>query len=132
MKTLEVIAVIIEGDRGRYFIAQRLKEKALGDLWEFPGGRLEPGETHEQCAYREIEVEEFPGVEIRITKYLGESVYLDQLNNTKIRLFGYHAVHISGEFRPTEHQRVAFVHPHEFSNYRFAPADNFFIRKLTA
>ncbi len=132
MDTLEVVAVMIEVGRGRFVIAQRPKEKAFGNLWEFPGGKLERGETREQCAYREIEgkKEEFPGVEIRFIRYIGRSEYIDDRKNLKIILYGVHAAHVSGEFIPKEHERVAIVSPDEFKNYDFAPADMYFVEML--
>ena len=66
MKTLRVVAAIIEKDE-KILIAQRLKGEFAG-LWEFPGGKIEEGETPEQALIREIE-EEFD-TELNIEKYL--------------------------------------------------------------
>ena len=66
MKTLRVVAAIIEKNE-KILIAQRLKGEFAG-LWEFPGGKIEEGETPEQALIREIE-EEFD-TEINIEKYL--------------------------------------------------------------
>jgi len=128
MKTLEAVAVVIEVGEGKY-IAQRPREKDFGNLWEFPGGTLEEGETREQCAYRKIE-EKFPDINISTLRPLGENVYYDDANDRRVKLFGYHATHISGEFEPTEHQDVAIVSPHEFNDSEFAPADGPFFREL--
>ena len=66
MKTLNVVAAIIEKDN-KILIAQRLKGEFAG-LWEFPGGKIEEGETSEQALIREIE-EEFD-TELNINKFL--------------------------------------------------------------
>ena len=135
MKTLEVLAVLIEVGRGKYIIAQRPIGKSFGGLCEFPGGQIKKGETHEQCAYREIENEEFfwGKLRIRLTDcYLGKNTYIDEINNLRIKLHCYHAAYISGEFISTEHRDVRIVSPDEFCNYDFAPADMFFVRRLQA
>ena len=56
--------------QGKILIAQRRKDKSLGGLWEFPGGKIELGETHEQTLAREIR-EEFD-IDIRVGKFLTE------------------------------------------------------------
>jgi 8-oxo-dGTP diphosphatase len=51
-----VLAAVIERD-GRYLLSRRLKGTHLAGLWEFPGGKCEPGETHEACLARELREE---------------------------------------------------------------------------
>jgi len=70
--TIDVVAAIIE-DRGRFLLARRLAGTHLEGMWEFPGGKCEPGETHEACLERELreelDVESIVGPEILVTEH---------------------------------------------------------------
>ncbi len=70
--TIEVVAAVIE-DRGRFLLARRLAGTHLAGTWEFPGGKCEPGETHEACLVRELreelDVEAIVGPEILVTEH---------------------------------------------------------------
>ncbi len=115
---LDVVAAIIEVD-GKFLIGKRKKGKNLEGKWEFPGGKVEPLETPEGCLKREFE-EEF-GVEIKVKNFLGESIF--DYGKWKIRLLGYYAEHISGEFISKDHDKIKWVSPTEFEVYNFADAD---------
>ena len=128
MKTIDVIAGLIRFPFEKYLIGQRPPGKKFGRLWEFPGGQLEDGETHEECLYREIEREEFPGMRIKVGPQFEESSYEDE--ELKIRLFGYRVEYISGIFQVKAHTRLAFPFPGEMKNYDFVDADKVFVRKL--
>lgn len=54
---IEVAAAIIENDQGQILIARRRQGKSQGGLWEFPGGKLEAGESPEACLVRELREE---------------------------------------------------------------------------
>ena len=121
---IDVIAAIIESG-GRYLIGRRKKGKLKGK-WEFPGGKLEGNETCEEFLVRELD-EEF-GVKVKVGRILSENVH--DYGWAKIRLVGYYAEHVSGEFRLTDHDRIEWVLPNEFEGYDFAPADIPFVKKL--
>lgn len=93
MKTVDVTAAIIEKD-GKFLIAKRKKGKHLENKWEFPGGKVELGESHEECLARELE-EEF-GVITGIAEFVAEGLF--DYGDVKIRLLGYRAKYISGYF----------------------------------
>jgi|TARA_Y100000031_G_C8064207_1_gene312044 8-oxo-dGTP diphosphatase len=76
-------------------------------------------ETPEECLIREIK-EEF-GVVIEVGEYVGESIF--DYGEVEIRLLGYYATHVSGEFIPKDHDRIELVFPKEFGRYDFAEAD---------
>src|SRR5574341_542122 len=65
------VAVVIKG--GRLLIAQRFSEVHLPDLWEFPGGKIDAGETPEECAIRELKEE--LGIDIEILGFLIRRTY---------------------------------------------------------
>jgi 8-oxo-dGTP diphosphatase len=112
-----VTAGIIEKD-GQVLICQRPQGKRLAGVWEFPGGKLEAGETPEECLAREL-YEEL-GFEARI----GE--IFDARTETEFHEFlilYYWAEAASGEPKALEHAEIRFVRPEELSEYRFASSD---------
>lgn len=122
---IDVTAAIIEKE-GKYLIARR-KGGNLNGKWEFPGGKLEDGESHEKCLERELD-EEF-GVKVEIGDYFLENVHKYKWG-LEIRLVGYSAKHISGNFNLTVHDKIMWVYVNEMNCYDFAEADIPFIKKL--
>ena len=57
LKKIPIVALVLENDQGEILIAKRHKNKHQGGLWEFPGGKVEEGETHLQALKREIKEE---------------------------------------------------------------------------
>lgn len=114
---VRVTAAIIEKD-GKFLIARR-KAGPLAQLWEFPGGKIEEGESPEECLKREI-LEEF-GVEIGVERYLTTSQYT--YPHISIQLMGFLALYQHGEFKLTDHDAILWVTPEEMREYDFAPAD---------
>ena len=114
MKT--VVAALIKKD-GRYLIAKRKEDDPLGGLWEFPGGKVETGETDEQALEREI-IEEFNTM-VTVGKLLATAEIDDR---TILKL--YACDHKLGGYHAAEHSEVAWVDSlGEISNYDLAPAD---------
>ena len=125
MKTIDVTAAIIEKD-GKFLIAKRKKGKHLENKWEFPGGKIEELETPEECLARELE-EEF-GIIAEIADFITESFF--DYGDRKIRLLGYRAKYISGEFRLNAHDDIKWVSANEFIEFDFAEADLPLIEKI--
>jgi 8-oxo-dGTP diphosphatase len=125
MKIIDVTAAIIEKD-GKFLIAKRKKGKHLENKWEFPGGKIEDKETPKECLARELE-EEF-GIIAKVTDFVAESVF--NYGDKKIRLLGYRAQHISGEFILNDHDEVRWIFPNEFDGFDFAEADVPIIKKV--
>ncbi len=115
---VEVTAAIMVKD-GRFLICQRPEGKTCGLLWEFPGGKIEPGETGEQCIAREIQEE--LGVTIRVVRKFHQVDYA--YPDRAIRLHFYIAEIISGQLTRKEHNALAWITKEEISNYSFCPAD---------
>jgi len=114
----QVTAAVIEKD-GKILIAQRKQGDTLGGKWEFPGGKLEPGETPEACLKREL-MEEF-GVDTRIGAFVCSSKF--EYKHLPIELLVYRAEHVSGEFKLNEHDRIEWVVPADLSKFDFSSAD---------
>lgn len=114
----QVTAAVMEKD-GKILLAQRRQGDALGGKWEFPGGKIEPGETPEQCLRRELK-EEF-GVETRIGDFVCSSKF--EYKHLPVELLVYRAVHLFGEFRLNEHDRIEWVAPGDLAKYDLSSAD---------
>ena len=119
-----VAAIIIKNDK--YFIAQRNRNKHMGLSWEFPGGKVEIGETFEIALKREIKEE--LNINIAINNKLGEENYQDEKINVKLHYFL--CSHTSGEIYLNEHEDSAWITKNEFKNYNFAEGDSDIIKLL--
>ena len=104
---------------GKIFIARRKIGQHLEALWEFPGGKVESGESPEECLAREIH-EEF-GVHIEVGTFFMESIY--KYDSGAIRLLGYIVDSFHGEFVPTVHDEYSWVKLEALLEYELAPAD---------
>lgn len=121
----EVTAGIII-DNNKILIAQRGANEKLAGKWEFPGGKIEVGETPQQCLKREI-MEELE-VDIEVGDYLGESIYT--YPNGEIKLIAYFATVVDGDIKLSVHDKIEWITISEIDKYDFAPADITFIEKL--
>lgn len=120
-----VIAAAIIKDK-KLLIAQRAKGEYLEGMWEFPGGKIETGETDEECIIREIKEE--LNIEISVESYLGEHRFKNEKSD--INLVLYKAKGIGGEPTLSVHDRIEWVEVKELKNYLFAPADTYFVKTL--
>lgn len=121
----QVIAAILEKD-GKMLIAKRKKGSTLGGKWEFPGGKLEPGETPQDCLKRELK-EEFD-IETEIGDFFWSGKF--KYNFIPIELLVYKARYISGELKLSEHDDMKWVSRGELNGYDFLDADKPVVRKL--
>ena len=119
-RVLRVVAAVIERD-GKYLITQRRDEAVLPGLWEFPGGRVEEGETDEAALHREVlgrigvEVEVGDRVAAREHTYDGYDVHLT--------MFACKLMKSAGEPHALSVKDVKWVGSGEFTEYKFPPAD---------
>jgi 8-oxo-dGTP diphosphatase len=122
---LKVTAAVIEKD-GRILVARRKATDRFGGKWEFPGGKIHIGETPEECLKRELK-EEF-GIEAEIGDFICSSkfTYLGM----PLELLVYRARHLSGEFRPVDHDEISWALPRELRNYDYVKADVAVVEKL--
>jgi 8-oxo-dGTP diphosphatase len=123
---IRVTAAVIEKNN-KILIAQRKKEKHLGLKWEFPGGKIEDGESPESCLRRELK-EEF-GIETKIKDFIVKTRH--QYPKVEIELLAYNVQYISGEFKLIDHEKIDWVNKEKLTNYDFAEADLDIIEKIT-
>ena len=98
----------------------------MGLSWEFPGGKVEKGESFEIALKREIEEE--LNIEINIKNKLGEENYQDDKINVKLHYFI--CSHAKREIILNEHENSAWVTKNDFKNYNFAEGDSDIINLL--
>ena len=119
-----VAAVIRENDR--YLITRRGPTQNLSGYWEFPGGKLEPGESPAVALRREL-YEEL-GIEAEIGASLAAINHAD--GRCPLRLHFLAVTAFTGELNLRVHDASAWVTPAEMSGYPFAPADREFVTRL--
>ena len=125
MKVTEVVAALIwDGDR--FFIARRPPEKKRGLLWEFVGGKVEPGETHEQALARECREELAANV---IVNDIFMSV-VHEYPDITVRLTLFNAAFDSCEPTLLEHVDSRWITVSEIDDYDFCPADEDILAEL--
>ena len=121
----EVVAALIwEGDR--FLIGQRPEHKDRGLLWEFVGGKTEPGESKEQALIRECREE--LDVEIQVGDVFLEVTH--EYTDVTVHLTLFHASIVRGIPQKLEHQDLRWITPQEIENYAFCPADQVILDKL--
>jgi len=122
----KVAAAVIERD-GKVLIAKRKHPGAESGRWEFPGGKLEPGETPEAALRRELK-EEF-GITATIGAYIGSGIIRHR--DAELKLVAYRVPEVAGDFRPVDHDAIAWVMPDELDAYDLAEADRSIARQIT-
>jgi A/G-specific adenine glycosylase len=122
----EVAAAIIRGGDGRILIGQRPVDKMLGGLWEFPGGKREPGETLTECLHREISEE--LGIEIEVGPQF--AVIKHAFTHFKMTMVVYLCRHVAGAPRALGCSAWAWASPAELESYAFPATDRKVIRAL--
>lgn len=115
---IEVTAAIIRKD-GKFLICQRPRGKNCELLWEFPGGKIEPGETGEQCIVREIQEELC--VTLHVLRKFTDVVY--EYPDRTVHLHFYITEIESGELVRKEHNAFAWITKEDIPNYQFCPVD---------
>ncbi|MDP3963233.1 MAG: (deoxy)nucleoside triphosphate pyrophosphohydrolase [bacterium] len=122
---LNVAAAIIEKN-GKYLIAKRKAGSYRQGMWEFPGGKIEPGETPEACLEREL-MEEL-GIVTNVGEFIMENTY--DYGDRVVRLLAYRVFYVSGEFQLNAHDELRWVEANEFSQFDFVEADLPFVQRL--
>lgn len=119
MKRVEVVGAVISNDKNEILCALRSQGMSLSGMWEFPGGKIEPGETQQQTLVREIQEE------LNCTITVGDFVtdYYHEYPNIGVHLHTYYAELASGKPSPQEHERLEWVPVEKLIELNWAPAD---------
>lgn len=113
-----VSCALIENN-GKVLIALRKGHHSNGHTWEFPGGKMEPGETPEQCLQREIREE--LSIDIAIKDKLPDVEY--EYPEKNVRLMPFICHYKGDKILCNTHARVQWVDPEEFENFTWSQAD---------
>ncbi|MBO7275812.1 MAG: (deoxy)nucleoside triphosphate pyrophosphohydrolase [Clostridia bacterium] len=122
----EVVAALI-WDKNRFMICQRPEHKARGLLWEFVGGKVEPGETKQQALVRECREE------LNVTVDVGE-VFMEVVHrypDITVHLTLFCATIAEGVPQKLEHNDIRWITPGQIPEYDFCPADEEILERIT-
>lgn len=126
MKQINVVGAILV-EKGKILCAQRGAEKSLPYLWEFPGGKIEQGETPQEALVRELDEELLIEVEVKRDQFEHTSY---EYNFGMVNLTTFICILKSGTPKLTEHIEVRWLKPEELNGVEWAPADIPAVEKL--
>lgn len=114
----DVVAALI-WDQDKFLICQRPANKSRALLWEFVGGKTEPGESFQQALIRECREE------LDITVSVGDifTQVIHEYPDILIRLTLFHCTIAQGTPKMLEHNDIRWIHPSQIHQYDFCPAD---------
>ena len=118
MSAVPVTCALIERE-GKLLLARRPEGKALAGKWEFPGGKVDPGESSESCLRREIEEE--LGCQVEVGAALSPVVH--PYPGGSIELIPFRCTILSGEPQPLEHAEITWLEPRAVREMDLAEAD---------
>ena len=121
----EVVAALI-WENNKFMICQRPAYKARGLLWEFVGGKVEPGETKEQALIRECQEE------LAVILSVGD-VFMEvthEYPDLTVHLTLFNATIAEGEPQKLEHNDIRWITPREIPKFDFCPADEEILAKI--
>lgn len=125
LDTIEVVAAVILKGNG-YLICQRPHHKQHGGLWEFPGGKVDPGESLADAIRRELHEE----LELEVTS-IGETVFISQEVGSHFRI-NFINTEARGNPILCEHEDIRFCTVDELKKLPLAPIDREFVLNLEA
>ncbi len=117
---LVAACALVDAD-GRVLLAQRPEGKQLAGMWEFPGGKVEPGETPEACLVRELQEE--LGIETRVACLAPLTFASHSYETFHLLMPLYVCRRFQGTPQPREGQALKWVRPRQMRDYPMPPAD---------
>ncbi len=119
MKYIEVVAAVFKNSDNKIFCARRRNDGELALKWEFPGGKIEVGETHEIALKREIKEE--LDTEIVVNKFI--TTVSHQYKSFHLTMHAYYASIIKGALTLSEHTDSKWLNKEDLSKLDWAEAD---------
>jgi 8-oxo-dGTP diphosphatase len=116
---MDVVCAVIEDESGRFLACLRPPGKHLAGRWEFPGGKVDPGESPEVALVREMREE--LGVEVAVGLPLDPVIW--NYDRGSIRLIPFRCVITGGHLQAIEHEQVVWCAPEDFKILPWAEAD---------
>ena len=123
---IDVAAALIRNDEGQFLICQRPAHKARGLLWEFVGGKVEPGDSLEDALIRECREERDLTAALR-------DVFMEVIHeypDLTVRLTLFNATIAEGTPKALEHHDIRWITVREIDGLEFCPADEEILKKL--
>lgn len=120
VKQINVVgAAIVDPKTGHILIGQRGPTQSLAGMWEFPGGKIEPGETEPEALMREIQEE--LNLSIEVNEAIDTASY--QYDFGQVTMTIYYATLRGGELKRLEHAEIRWVSVEELADFNWAPVD---------
>ena len=119
LKHKQIGVAVINNKQGKILIDRRKKTGEMGGLWEFPGGKIEVGETIEECIQREVKEE--LDIEIIVGDRLTTITHAYQTFN--VTLYVHNCQYLSGKPQPLECEEIHWVEPAQMNQYQFPQAN---------
>jgi mutator protein MutT len=116
MTRIRVVAAVVERE-GRYLVGRRPRQKRHGGLWEFPGGKLDEGESIADAAERELDEE----LGLTVTEMGRRLLAIEDEGSPFV--IEFHAVHVEGSAIAHEHEELGWFSALELTTMQLAPAD---------
>lgn len=125
-KHIHVSAAVIVDKDNKILIAKRPKDSDMELLWEFPGGKLEEGETPKKALIRELKEE--LNIDAECDELMHQETY--QYPTKKVTLYFIKITKYSGKMEALEHEEIRWISVNEIDDYDFPPADDHFLEIL--
>lgn len=126
LKHKQIGVAVINNHQGKILIDRRKQSGEMGGLWEFPGGKIEPGESIEECIEREVKEE--LDIDIAVGDRL--TTITHAYETFKVTLYVHNCQHLKGEPQPLECEEIHWVEPAQMNQYQFPQANTQIINLL--
>lgn len=115
----QIGVAVIKNQQGKILIDRRKQSGEMGGLWEFPGGKIEPGETVEECIQREVKEE----LDIKIAVGDRLTTITHSYKTFNVTLYVHDCQYLSGQAKSLECEEIQWVKPAQMNQYQFPSAN---------